>query len=108
MVRVISLWDGLFAKLTLLLQLLPCQEDVLSPLEFKVRGKGQKSGGKTSKKQNRATELARLTIVQGRIEGLLVKKRKSWGILCGDDPPTAGTVTLAVTVQKREGGEATL
>uniref|UniRef100_A0A8C6G9M0 6-phosphofructo-2-kinase/fructose-2,6-biphosphatase 4 n=1 Tax=Mus spicilegus TaxID=10103 RepID=A0A8C6G9M0_MUSSI len=35
MVRVISLWDGLFAKLTVLLQLLPCQEDVLSPLEFK-------------------------------------------------------------------------
>lgn len=52
------------------------------PLEFKVRGKGQKRGGKISKKQKRTTELVRptagpfftVTVIQRRVKGLLVKK----------------------------------
>lgn len=86
---------------------------VASGIQSKRKGAEERRENIKEAKQGHRVRLTNgpfftVAIVQGRIEGLLVKKRKSWGILCGDDPPTAGTVTLAVTVQKREGGEASL
>ena len=64
---------------------------LLLPLEFKVRGKGQKRGGEISKKQNRATELVRptpgpfftVTEIQRRIKGLLMTTWTGdmWGMI---------------------------
>lgn len=48
---------------------------VLFPLEFKVKGKGQKRGGKISKKQNRTTvrptagPFFTVTVIQRRERG---------------------------------------
>lgn len=71
---------------------------VLLPLEFKVRGKVQKRGGKISKTQNRTTERVRptpgpfftVTVIQRRTTGLLMKTctgdMEVMRHIVGDDP----------------------